>query len=93
MKRTNAVKAAENDGVRSETLSVGYTIMYQLFNKRRKSHGIPDGWFKDFIISLSEGKSSWQVYLNYRIITLLSVIDKIIIERIEKQTERKIWDV
>jgi hypothetical protein len=58
---------------------------------------VPKDWCKAVIVPLYKGKGSQQECKNYRGISLLSVIGKlyakILIERVVKETNDKIWDV
>ncbi|GBP48839.1 hypothetical protein EVAR_8447_1 [Eumeta japonica] len=73
------------------------SLLYQLSHKCSNSRRLSSDRYKAIIVPLYKKKGSWQVCTNYRPINLLSVVGKlyakIIIERVVKETENKIWDI
>jgi exonuclease III len=101
MKGMKVGKAGGYDKVMVEMLKAGggYTaeLLHRLFNLCWQQGQVPGDWTKAVIVPLYKGKGSQQECRNYRGISLLSVVGKmyarILIERVVKVTESKIWDV
>ncbi|CAG5002623.1 unnamed protein product [Parnassius apollo] len=101
MKSMKAGKAAGYDRVSLEMLRAGEGVvaglLYTLFNLCWELKRVPDDWCKAVIVPIYKGKGSQQDCKNYRGISLLSIVGKlyakVLIERVMKETDGKIWDV
>ncbi|CAG5021593.1 unnamed protein product [Parnassius apollo] len=101
MKRMKAGKVAGYDRVSPEMLRAGEKVvaglLYTLFNLCWELKRVPDDWCKAVLVSIYKGKGSQQDCKNYRGISLLSIVGKlyakVLIERVMKETDGKIWDV
>ncbi|CAG9134602.1 unnamed protein product [Plutella xylostella] len=94
-------KSAGYDRVSLEMLRAGGGVaaseLYQLFNECWRCGTVPRDWCRVVIVPLYKRKGSLQTCNSYRGISLLSIVGKlyakILIERVVKETEEKIWDV
>ena len=94
-------KAVGYDRISAEMLKAGQGVvasqLYRLFNLCWSNGLVPRDWCKAVIVPLYKGKGSQQDCKNYRGISLLSVVGKlyakVLIERVMKETDEKIWDV
>jgi hypothetical protein len=99
LKCMKAGKATGYDSVFVEMLRAGQcTVACRLCRHFILINGqIPKDWCKAVIVPLYKGKRSQQECKNNRGISLLSVVGKlyakILIERVVKETNDKIWDV
>ncbi|CAK1597415.1 unnamed protein product [Parnassius mnemosyne] len=101
MKSMKAGKAAGYDRVSLEMLRAGEGVvadlLYTLFNLCWELKRVPGDWCKAVIVPIYKGKGSQQDCRNYRGISLLSIVGKlyakVLIERVMKETDGKIWDV
>ncbi|KAG7300726.1 hypothetical protein JYU34_015052 [Plutella xylostella] len=101
LKRMKVGKSAGYDRVSLEMLRAGGGVaaseLYQLFNECWRCGAVPRDWCRAVIVPLYKGKGSLQTCNSYRGISLLSIVGKlyakILIERVVKETEEKIWDV
>ncbi|CAG9108979.1 unnamed protein product [Plutella xylostella] len=101
LKRIKVGKSAGYDRVSLEMLRGGGGVaaseLYQLFNECWRCGTVPRDWCRTVIVPLYKGKVSLQTCNSYRGISLLSIVGKlyakILIERVVKETEEKIWDV
>ena len=70
--------------------------LYRLFNLCWRNGQVPGDWCKAVIVPLYKGKGSRQDCINYRGISLLSVVGKlyakVLIERVVNETDEKVWD-
>ncbi|CAG5022251.1 unnamed protein product [Parnassius apollo] len=100
MKSMKVGKAAGYDRVSLEMLGAGEDVvaglLYTLFNLCWELKRVPGGRCKAVIVPIYNGKGSQQDCKNYRGISLLSIVGKlyakVLIERVIKETEEKIWD-
>ncbi|CAK1594698.1 unnamed protein product [Parnassius mnemosyne] len=101
MKNMKAGKAAGYDRVSLEMLRAGEGVvadlLYTLFNLCWELKRVPGDWCKAVIVPIYKGKGSQQDCKNYRGISVLSIVGKlyakVLIERVMKETDGKIWDV
>ncbi|CAK1596230.1 unnamed protein product, partial [Parnassius mnemosyne] len=101
MKSMKAGKAAGYDRVSLEMLRAGEGVvadlLYTLFNLCWELKRVPGDWCKAVIVPIYKAKGSQQDCKNYRGISLLSIVGKlyakVLIERVMKETDGKIWDV
>ncbi|KAG7301870.1 hypothetical protein JYU34_013269 [Plutella xylostella] len=101
MKSMKVGKAAGYDRITMEMLRAGEglvaSLLWLFFNICWRRGQVSGDWCRAVIVPLYKGKGSQQDCRNYRGISLLSIVGKlyakVLIERVMKETEERIWDV